>query len=103
MVLRTPNSELRAQARPEDLQLVIEVSDSTLVYDLTVKSGLYARAGIPEYWVLDLKSRRMMVHRTPQAGHYQSILVYSEFESVSPLAAPQAAVRITDVLFSQVS
>lgn len=56
--------------RPQDLQLVVEVADSTLGFDLTTKAAVYARAGIVEYWVLDIAGRRMIVHRDPQMGRY---------------------------------
>ena len=82
--------------RPEDLQLVVEVGDSTLGFDLTTKAGLYARAGITEYWVLDVAGRRMIVHRDPQAGRYRSVAAYSEEESVAPMAAPESYLRIGD-------
>jgi Uma2 family endonuclease len=83
--------------QPQDLQLVIEVSDSTLHFDLTTKARLYARAGIAEYWVLDIAGRCMIVHRGPGAGGYASVVAYSERDSVSPLAAPGSALRIADV------
>jgi len=82
--------------RPQDLQLVVEVSDSTLGFDLTTKAALYARAGITEYWVLDVGGRRMIVHRDPQAGRYGSVAAYGEEESVAPVAAPGSCVRIGD-------
>ncbi len=82
--------------RPQDLQLVVEVADSTLSFDLTTKAGLYARAGIPEYWVLDVAARRMIVHRDPQDGRYASVVAYSSEESVAPLAAPGSKLRIAD-------
>jgi Uma2 family endonuclease len=77
--------------QPEDLALVVEVADTTLTFDLTVKAALYARAGIVEYWVLDFSGRRLVVHRDPQDGRYRSIVAYSEQESVAPLAAPDSA------------
>jgi len=80
--------------RPDDLRLVVEISDSTLGFDLTVKAGLYARAGIVEYWVFDVAARRLVVHRDPQRGLYQSIAVYNESESVSPLASPGSDFRV---------
>jgi Uma2 family endonuclease len=76
--------------RPEDLRLVVEVADSSLTFDLTSKAALYARAGITEYWILDVTGRRLLVHRDPQSGGYGSIVVYGEHESVAPLSAPQA-------------
>ena len=82
--------------RPEDLQLVIEVSDSTLGFDLNRKAALYARAGIIEYWVLDVTGRRMIVHRDPQAGRYASVAAYALEESVAPLGAPQSYLRIAE-------
>ena len=79
---------------PQDLHLVVEVADSTLTFDLTTKAGLYARAGIVEYWVLDVQGRRLIVHRHPQAGKYTTILNYNEQESVAPLAAPHAMFKV---------
>ncbi len=75
---------------PRDLHLVVEVSDTTLAFDLTAKAALYARAGIVEYWVLDVTGRRLIVHRDPQPGKYATVLIYNERESVAPLAAPHA-------------
>ena len=79
-----------ANPQPEDLDIVVEIGDSTLKFDLTVKAALYARAAISEYWVLDVESRRLIVHRSPVSGNYSSVAVYAENEFVAPLAAPQA-------------
>jgi len=65
---------LTGNPRPEDLRLVVEVADSSLNFDLTIKAALYARAGIIEYWVLDVASRRLLVHRDAKAGAYASII-----------------------------
>jgi len=81
--------------RPEDLELVIEVADATLAFDLVTKAGLYARAGIVEYWVLDIAARRMIVHRDPHAGRYASVTAYSSEEWVSPLAAPASSLQVS--------
>ena len=59
-----------------------------LSFDLTVKARLYARARIVEYWVVDIPGRRIIVHRDPQEGQYQSVVAYAEQESVKPLASP---------------
>jgi len=83
--------------QPQDLRLVVELADTTLAFDLTVKAALYARAGIVEYWVLDVQGRRLVVHRDPQAGQYRSIVAYGEQESVAPLSAPDASFRVGDV------
>jgi len=83
--------------RPEHLALVVEISDSTLNFDLGVKAGLYARAGIVEYWVLDLNSRRLIVHRDPSGSVYKTVVAYSESEGVAPLSSQQE-VLVIDLL-----
>ena len=90
--------EFSARARPNELRLVAEISSSTLAFDLTTKARLYARSGIPEYWVLDVQGRRLLVHREPSEQGYQSINAYLEDEQVSPLADPSHALRIGDLL-----
>jgi hypothetical protein len=54
----------------ESVALVIEVSDSSLDRDLGRKSVLYAAAGIPEYWVVDLAGERILIHVDPNADGY---------------------------------
>jgi Uma2 family endonuclease len=56
---------------PEDVLLLIEVSDSSLRYDLDVKAPLYARHGVPELWIVDLQHDELHVFRAPQGGKYQ--------------------------------
>jgi len=86
-----------ANPRPADLALVLEVGDSTLGFDLTVKAALYARARVAEYWVLNVAERRMIVHRDPKGGMYSSVVAWDSDELVSPLAAPGSSLRIGDV------
>jgi Uma2 family endonuclease len=94
VVLRAPLHELGRKAQPEDVLLVVEVAASSLRLDLSQKAGLYARAGITDYWVLDTEQRRMIVHREPTGGKYDSVIVYSEDEGVAPLAAPESEFRV---------
>jgi len=82
---------------PGDLLLVLEIADSSLYLDMTIKSGLYARAGIADYWVLDIAGRRMIVFRDPRDGRYESILAYAADEDVAPLAAPESLLRVGDI------
>lgn len=86
-----------AHPGPGDILLLVEVSDSTLAFDTTTKAGLYARAGIADYWVLDVNSQRTFVHRSPRDGEYQSITAYEASEPVSPLAAPNAQLLWSDL------
>ena len=87
---------IKEDPQPDDLHLAVEVADSTLGLDLCAKAALYARAGIVEYWVLDVAGRRMIVHRDPQHGTYASVVAYGAEESVAPLAAPDSRLRVKD-------
>ena len=97
VVLAKPSREFRdSNPRPSDLRLVVEISGSTLGFDLTIKAELYARAGIVEYWVVDVAARRLIVHREPREGLYRSVTAYSEEETVSPLASTECEFRVLD-------
>jgi Uma2 family endonuclease len=97
LVLKRPSREFRnANPQPADLHLVVEVSDTSLGFDLTKKAALYARAGIVEYWVLDVAARRLVVHREPAGGQYTAVAVYGEHETIAPLAAPGAEFRVAE-------
>jgi Uma2 family endonuclease len=89
--------EIAGNPGPQDIQLLVEVSDLlSLGYDFHIKGPLYARAGIPEYWLAELMRRRIIVHREPQEGKYKSIIAYNEEETISPLAAPAASLKVAD-------
>jgi Uma2 family endonuclease len=98
------NRECRAftagNPQPQDIRLLVEISDSALNYDLNVKGPLYARAGLVEYWVVDISARRLVVHRNPDAGRYASVVSYSEPEPVAPLAAPGAFFCVSEALLA---
>jgi len=83
---------------PEDLRLVVEVSDTTLRTDLLVKTRLYARAGIPEYWILDLNARQLHIHREPANGEYTAVTVHAETEAITLTAHSGATITIAEVL-----
>jgi Uma2 family endonuclease len=85
--------------------LLIEVADSSLFLDTTTKAELYATAGVREYWVIDLENRQLLVFRDPEAlsaglgaTAYHTHLTFGPTDSVSPLAAPQASVKVADLL-----
>jgi Uma2 family endonuclease len=97
VLLATPSREFQdASPRPGDLRLVVEISDTTLGFDLTTKADLYARAGIVEYWVIDVAARRLVVHRDARDGLYRSVTAYGEDETVTPLASPGSEFRVAD-------
>lgn len=83
---------------PEDVLPVIEVSDSTVRFDRGDKANLYAGAGIPDYWMLNLPQRRLEVRRNPVDGEYRTTLIFAEGDTVSSPFAPQASIPVTDLL-----
>ena len=91
-------SDQRPEA--EDVLLVIEVADSSLVNDQRVKAGLYAQASIPEYWIVNLPHWCVECHRDPVGATYQTIRRYSRWEILSPLAAPMAMLTVGEMFSS---
>lgn len=84
---------------PTTATLLVEVASSSLTYDRTRKARAYARAGIADYWIVNLVDRQVEIHRDPQPdGSYASVSVAGEDDVVSPLAAPSAAIRVVDLL-----
>ncbi len=88
-----------------DLLLAVEVSDqtlyssgSTLALDLTLKADLYARSCVPEYWVLDVINRCLVVHRTPCKGKYGRITSHGEDARVTPAFTPSQPISVCDLL-----
>lgn len=73
IVTRRRDSYRRAHPAARDILLLIEVSESTLRYDLEAKARLYAKHAVPEYWVIDLVHQRIVRHRAPSGGKYRQI------------------------------
>jgi Uma2 family endonuclease len=93
------------QHNPRSALLVVEVSETTLRYDQHWKMSLYARAGIEDYWIVNLVDQIVEVHRRPIANpkmpfrfEYADIKLLSPNEHVTPLAAPHARIAIVDLL-----
>ena len=92
-------------SHPTSASLVIEISDTSLRYDRTVKLGAYAAGGIGDYWVVDVNGRQLHVHRDPipdssaPFGYtYVNQTSFGPNDSVSPLAMPGASVKVADLL-----
>ena len=83
---------------PEDVLLLIEVSDSTLDYDRNVKLAIYAEAEIPETWIANIPDRVVEVYTLPSGGVYQMRQVFSVGESVSPMAFPDVLISVDRIL-----
>ncbi len=83
---------------PADTLLIVEVAVTSLAKDTTLKAEFYAQEGVADYWVVDVEHRRLLVFREPSASGYQSKRTLGDADSVSPLAAPDATVRVADLL-----
>lgn len=86
----------RGIAEADDLRLVVEIASESRSYDLGAKADFYAAHGIPELWVLDLRERRLVVHREPGPDGYGSVEAVAD--AASPLVAPDVTIRLSDVL-----
>jgi Uma2 family endonuclease len=94
-----------ADGHPSQPLLVVEVAVTSLNYDRTVKGSLYAKAGIAEYWIVDVVGKRLEVHRKPGPAAaakygfaYAETQVLAPADAVSPLARPEAKVAVADLL-----
>ena len=89
---------LRRDLRAEDVRLILEVSDSSLVKDRTTKAALYARHGIPEYVILDVVARRAEVRRFPDSvtESWGETLILAEEREFTPLGA-SVSLRVGDL------
>jgi Uma2 family endonuclease len=92
-------------AHPERPVLIVEVSLSRLGFDREHKGGLYARAGILDYWIVNLADRRVEVYREPMPDssasfgwRYGRSVTLGPDQSLSPLAAPTAEIAVADLL-----
>ena len=83
---------------PEDILLLVEVSDTTLGFDLKVKIPLYAAMGVPEVWVADLRKNVIRVFRNPEAGQYRIVLTFNAGDSLSVLAFPDVVFNTRDLI-----
>jgi Uma2 family endonuclease len=77
-----------------DILLIVEVANSSLEYDLTVKQELYAITGIAEYWVADLRNNRLLVHTNPAGDRYQTIRELRRGEMIEPSRLPSCRIPV---------
>ncbi|MGB7347520.1 MAG: Uma2 family endonuclease [Pirellulaceae bacterium] len=79
---------------PEDILLVVEASVSSVAYDTGEKCDVYAQAGVPEYWQINVPRRQIRVHRDPDGEAFRTITTHGVDESISPVCLPEATLRI---------
>ncbi len=94
-VMADDKAELaKRHPRSDELLLLIEVADSSARFDLGDKRDLYARAGVCEYWVVDLNRRLLVIHREPHNGFYSHVDTLSETDiaAIGELTIPVAEI-----------
>ena len=96
--LLRPRSYMRESATTADVLLIVEVAERSIRYDRSVKLRLYARCGIPEYWIVDAKTEMLEIHRAPSGDQYAERLQPARGTPIAPLAFPDAAISI-DAIF----
>ena len=83
----------------QSVLLAVEVSNSSLSYDLKIKAPMYAAHGVRDYWVVDVRAMRVTVHRDPGADGYADVRTYEPSELLTPLLAPELALKLADLDF----
>jgi Uma2 family endonuclease len=94
-----------SRSNPTTALLIVEVSETTLSYDRRKKGSLYAKAGIADYWIVNVKRKLLEVYRNPApdskaryGASYKQRTILQLTDTVSPLAAPQATIKVADLL-----
>ncbi len=98
LLLRATADTRETSPLPEDVLLLLEVADSSLLYDQRDKLEAYARNGIVEYWLLDLTRNELHVFRDPEGCAYRTTLVVRADESIAPLAFADTPVAVSEIL-----
>ena len=88
----------QANPRPTDVLLIIEVADSSVEYDRNIKMPLYARAGIPEVWLVNLPKETVEVYNQPLGGEYREIRLVKRGEALSAKSVPGLTLDASAVL-----
>ena len=84
-VIAEDNPEHRTRhVRGDEVLLAIEVADTSLRQDLVRKRAMYARAGVGEYWVVDIPGRRVVVHRTPVDEQWSEVFAVTGADRLAP-------------------
>ncbi len=84
--------------RGDELRLVVEVADTSAAFDRNIKAALYARAGVPEYWVVDFQGRAIFVYRGSRDGVWHSVVRLAEPDTLSPDSQPDSTAQVSSLL-----
>jgi len=100
IALLKPRTDFYAEKHPapEDIFLVVEVSDTSRDYDRNVKIPLYARAGISESWIVNLGQKRIETYRNPSPQGYEKVEIFSPGQTLSPQAFSELSLSVDEIL-----
>lgn len=98
LLRRRPDFYSQSHPSPGDVLLVVEVADTTAEYDRRVKVPRYARVGIPEVWVVDLRARAIDVYDRPMAGEYRGQRQVGPGESFAVPGVSDRLLAVADIL-----
>ena len=100
IVLLRPRADFYVGKNPAgaDIILIVEVADSSLEYDTTVKVELYAILGVQEYWVADLRNDRLIAYSQPTEDRYQTIREFHCGDTVAPQLLPECRIKVAVLL-----
>jgi Uma2 family endonuclease len=93
-----PDHYRNAHPTPPDILLIVEVADSSIDDDRRTKIPAYARAGVPEVWLIDLTRALVHVHRTPSSAGYQDVRALSNGDRLTTPAVPALDVAVSDIV-----
>ncbi len=83
---------------PEEVLLLIEIADSTVLRDQRIKAPLYAEAGIPELWIVNLTNSSVEIHRQPTEAGYLLNAIVRRGDKLTPDALPSVSLSVEDIL-----
>jgi Uma2 family endonuclease len=100
VVLARPRPGGYADRHPEpgEVFLLVEVCETSLHYDREVKGPLYAEAGVPEVWLVDLEHRTVEVYREPETGSYRRVVTAKPGESLAPVLLTDVGLKVDEIL-----
>ena len=98
LLVRRPARYAHSAPRPEDVLLAVEVSDSTLNHDVNEKLPMYAAAGVPETWVMNLREDAIDSHSDPSPDGYRTTRRYRIGDVIAPLAFPDLEIEVARLI-----
>jgi Uma2 family endonuclease len=98
VVRSRPDRYRNAHPTPPDILLLVEVADSSMDKDRETKVPAYARAGVPEVWLIDLGHAHVQVHRAPSAAGYQDVRTLSSRDRLTTPTVPALDLAVSDVV-----